>query len=266
MRRLFFKDEQITRKDRVENDNDITMTRPIQRIRETTFTMIVNHDVIVTTIVLITHMLMMKENIDIIIIGILAVAIVATGTEADAVVADAVIAREVDRPGITRGDDMIATTLVMKKDLFRRKDDLDGHLRARQNVRTIVGDEMRPTLCNQAKKASLLMLEIRHLHERVEKDVMKRIEVTGIGITETTKTITAREVEVIMTVEEMKVIIITIIIKVTDIGIIAGVAVKVVPELTLDRGKMTKMQPPRHLAVAVDGVRRRVVDEVEVGR
>jgi hypothetical protein len=73
-------------------------------------------------------------------------------------------------------------------------------------------------------------------------------------------------VEVIMTVEEMKVIIITIIIKVTDIGIIAGVAVKVVPELTLDRGKMTKMQPPRHLAVAVDGVRRRVVDEVEVGR
>lgn len=124
---------------------------------------------------------------------------------------------------------------------------------------------MRPTLCNQAKKASLLMLEIRHLHERVEKDVMIRIEVTGIGITETTKIITAREV-VIMTVEEMKVIIITIIIKVTDIGIIAGVAVKVVPELTLDRGKMTKMQPPRHLAVAVDGVRRRVVDEVEVGR
>jgi hypothetical protein len=265
MRRLFFKDEQITRKDRVENDNDITMTRPIQRIRETTFTMIVNHDVIVTTIVLITHMLMMKENIDIIIIGILAVAIVATGTEADAVVADVVIAREVDRPGITRGDDMIATTLVMKKDLFRRKDDLDGHLRARQNVRTIVGDEMRPTLCNQAKKASLLMLEIRHLHERVEKDVMIRIEVTGIGITETTKIITAREV-VIMTVEEMKVIIITIIIKVTDIDIIAGVAVKVVPELTLDRGKMTKMLPPRHLAGAVDGVRRRVVDEVEVGR
>lgn len=124
---------------------------------------------------------------------------------------------------------------------------------------------MRPTLCNQAKKASLLMLEIRHLHERVEKDVMIRIEVTGIGITETTKIITAREV-VIMTVEEMKVIIITIIIKATDIGIIAGVAVKVVPELTLDRGKMTKMQPPRHLAVAVDGVRRRVVDEVEVGR
>ena len=135
MRRLFFKDEQITRKDRVENNNDITMT-PIQRIRETTFTMIVNDDMIVTTIVLITHMLMIKENTDIIIIGILAVAIVAIGTEADAAVADAVIAREVDRPGITRGDDMIATTLVMKEDLFHRKDDLDGDWRARKNGQT----------------------------------------------------------------------------------------------------------------------------------
>lgn len=124
---------------------------------------------------------------------------------------------------------------------------------------------MRPSLCNQAKKSSLHVVEIPHLRERVEDDVMKRIEVTEIGITETTKIITAREVEVIMIVEETKMIII-ITTKATDTGIIAGVEVAVVLELVMDRGKMTKMQPPHRLVDAVNVVRRRVVDEVEVGR
>lgn len=104
---------------------------PFQRmlIRETIFTMIDNEDMIVTIIVMITHMLMMKENTGTIIIGLQAVAAVAIGTEAEAVVAGVVIVREVDRRGITRGDDMIATTLVLivvtMKDPFHRKDDLD---------------------------------------------------------------------------------------------------------------------------------------------
>lgn len=123
---------------------------------------------------------------------------------------------------------------------------------------------MPPSLCNQAKKASLHVVETLHLCERVEENAMKRIEVREIGTTETTKITIAREVEVIMIVEEMKMIIITT--KGTDTGIIAGVEVTVVLELVLDRGKMKKMQPPHHPADAVDVVRRRVVDEVKVGR